>query len=165
MRIQSLEQQLMWREEKMAHAVASQKELRERVLQYHDDFAREKEEVFDVASDMTRQYKGMQEELLSRINLLENQINELKDQLEGSRLQLEETRREKAQELARKDAEIAEQKQKMEDMAVEFGEMLKETLDKMSERIEIANNSWEADTGAGVARRLEEFKMGVSTDR
>ena len=34
----------------------------------------------------------------------------------------------------------------------------------MSERIEIANNSWEADTGAGVARRLEEFKMGVSTD-
>lgn len=165
LRIQSLEQQLMWREEKMAHAVASQKELRERVLQYHDDFAREKEEVFDVASDMTRQYKGMQEELLSRINLLENQITELKDQLEGSRLQLEETRREKAQELARKDAEIAEQKQKMEDMAVEFGEMLKETLDKMSERIEIANNSWEADTGAGVARRLEEFKMGVSTDR
>merc|ERR1740124_1691746 len=138
LRIQSLEQQLMWREKK---------------------------EVFDVASDMTRQYKGMQEELLSRINLLENQINELKDQLEGSRLQLEETRREKAQELARKDAEIAEQKQKMEDMAMEFGEMLKETLDKMSERIEIANNSWEADTGAGVARRLEEFKMGVSTDR
>lgn len=130
LRIQSLEQQLMWREEKMAHAVAAQKELRERVLQYHADFAREKEEVFDVASDMTRQYKGMQEELLSRINLLENQINELKDQLEGSRLQLEETRREKAQELARKDAEIAEQKQKMEDMAVEFGEMLKETLDK-----------------------------------
>lgn len=224
LRIQSLEQQLMWREEKMAHAVAAQKELRERVLQYHADFAREKEEVFDVASDMTRQYKGMQEELLSRINLLENQINELKDQLEGSRLQLEETRREKAQELARKDAEIAEQKQKMEDMAVEFGEMLKETLDKarcppprapsaparrahatrprrprargapqrrvccarwvgescvagscanphppprlqMSERIEIANNSWEADTGAGVTRRLEEFKMGVSTDR
>ena len=34
------------------------------------------------------------------------------------------------QELARKDAEIAEQKQKMEDMAVEFGDMLKETLDK-----------------------------------
>ena len=27
----------------------------------------------------------------------------------------------------------------MEDMAVEFGEMLKETLDKMSEKIEITN--------------------------
>ena len=164
LRIQSLEQQLMWREEKMAHAVAAQKELRERVLQYHADFAREKEEVFDVASDMTRQYKGMQEELLSRINLLENQINELKDQLEGSRLQLEETRREKAQELARKDAEIAEQKQKMEDMAVEFGDMLKETLDRMSEKIEISHSSWEGGAGESVSRRLDEFKMGVSAN-
>ena len=44
------------------------------VLQYHNDFAREKEEIFDVASDMTRQYKGMQEELLSRINLLEGTV-------------------------------------------------------------------------------------------
>ena len=39
------------------------------------------------------------------------------------------------------DHEIAEQKQKMEDMAVEFGEMLKETLDRMSERIEVSNSS------------------------
>ena len=39
----------------------------------------------------------------------------------------------------------------MEDMAVEFGEMLKETLDRMSERIEVSNSSWEGDAGAGVA--------------
>ena len=148
----------------MQQALTSQKELRDRVVHYHNDFEREKVEIFDIAADMTRQYKGMQEELLARVNLLENTIQEQKDQLEKSRQQLEEMRREKAQELARKDAEIAEQKQKMEDMAVEFGEMLKETLDKMSERIESANNSWEADTGAGVARRLEEFKMGVSQD-
>ena len=43
--------------------------MRDRVLQYHADFAKEKEEVFDVAADMTRQYKGMQEELLGRINI------------------------------------------------------------------------------------------------
>lgn len=66
----------------------------------------------------------------------------------------------RAQELAKKDAEIAEQKLKMEDMAVEFGEMLKETLDKMSERIEITNTSWDGGTGEQVARRLEEFKVG-----
>ena len=70
----------------------------------------------------------------------------------------------RAQELARKEAEIAEQKQKMEDMAVEFGEMLKETLDKMSEKIEITNQGWEAGTGDSIARRLEEHKMGVSAD-
>ena len=95
-------------------------------------------QVFDIAADMTRQYKGMQEELLDRINELERQaraissalapilqlvstraalcwqINEQKDLLEEGRLQLDKEKRDKAQELAHKDAEIARQKQKME---------------------------------------------------
>lgn len=59
-RIESLERQLAWREEKMAAALASQKELKERVVLYHEDFEREKASIFDIAADMTRQYKGMQ---------------------------------------------------------------------------------------------------------
>lgn len=39
----------------------------------------------------------MQEELLSRLNLLENQVSSLKEQLEMSRIQLEELRAEKSQ--------------------------------------------------------------------
>ena len=114
---------------------------------------------------MTRQYKGMQEELIAQINKHEQTISEQKDQLERAQLQLEEVRRQMAVELALKDSEIQEQKQKMEDMAVEFGEMLKETLDKMSEKIEITNQGWEAGTGDSIARRLEEHKMGVGGDR
>jgi hypothetical protein len=59
-RIESLERQLAWREEKMSAALASQRELKERVALYHEDFEREKASIFDIASDMTRQYKGMQ---------------------------------------------------------------------------------------------------------
>jgi len=145
-------------------ALASQKELREQVDLYHRDFEKEKEEIFEIAADMTRQYKGMQEDLLEKINVLENQITEQKDALELARLNLEEERRDKAQELAHKDAEIAEQKQKMEEMALEFGDMLKETLDKMGAQIDISSSAWENDSGAGVTRRLEEFKMGVTAD-
>ena len=64
LRIESLEQQLVWREEKVQKALAAQKELQDRVAHYHKDFEREKEEVFDISADMTRQYKGMREELL-----------------------------------------------------------------------------------------------------
>jgi len=164
LRIESLEQQLVWREEKVQTALANQKELQERVTHYHKDFEREKEEIFDISADMTRQYKGMQEELLARVNKLEETIQQQKDQLEEAQQQLEEVKREKAQELALKDAEIKEQKEKMEDMAVEFGEMLKETLDKMSEKIEITNQGWEAGTGESITRRLEQHKLGVSAD-
>jgi hypothetical protein len=33
-----------------------------------------------------------------------------------------------------KDSQISDLKQRMEDMAIEFGDMLKETLDKMTDR-------------------------------
>ena len=36
---------------------------------------------FDITADMTRQYKAMQEELLGKINDLQNTINSLKDEL------------------------------------------------------------------------------------
>ena len=49
---------------------------------------------------MTRQYKSMQEELLNRVNTLENTITELRDQLEASRNHLEDTKREKDQIIA-----------------------------------------------------------------
>ena len=123
LRIESLEQQLVWREEKTQTALAGQKELQERITHYHADFEREKEEIFDISADMTRQYKGMQEELIAQVNKLQQTIAEQKDELERSQLQLEEVRRQMAVELALKDAEIKEQKDKMEDMAVEFGEV------------------------------------------
>ena len=114
LRIELLEHQLVWREEKLQQSLSSQRELEQRVQHYHADFAREKEGLFDISADMTRQYKGMQEELLARLNKLEETIQQQKDDLEKSQLQLEEVRREKAQELAQKDAEIQEQKAKME---------------------------------------------------
>jgi hypothetical protein len=47
-----------------------------------------------------------------------------------------------------KDAEIASMRQKMEDMACEFGDMLKETLDRMRERIEVSSTGFTATTTA-----------------
>jgi len=164
LRIESLEQQLVWREEKVQISLQAQRELQDRVTAYHQDFEREKEDIFDISADMTRQYKGMQEELIAQINKLEQTIAERDDQVEKLQVALEEVRRQMTVELALKDNEIEGQKQKMEDMAMEFGEMLKETLDKMSEKIEITNQGWEAGTGDSIARRLEEHKMGVSAD-
>ena len=48
---------------------------------------------------------------------------------------------EKEEVIANKDKEIASWKLKNEEMAKEFGQMLKQTLDKMSERIVISNDN------------------------
>ena len=66
---------------------------------------------------------------------------------EQARLKHLEMEKMKDQIISQKEAEIQEMKTKMDEMAGEFGDMLKETLDKMSDRIEVTNTSWDGDNG------------------
>eukprot|EP00762_Andalucia_godoyi_P005349 ANDGO_06742.mRNA.1 hypothetical protein GUITHDRAFT_149716 len=144
-RIEALERFLAMRSEQTFKSKSEQLELSTRVRELHEDFSKEQDDRFAITSDMTRQYKAMQEELITRINVLENTIANLRDELELSRIALEQQKKEKDHLVGMKDREIAEQKQKMEDMAIEFGEMLKETLEKMSQRIDTSGQQFNAD--------------------
>jgi DNA repair exonuclease SbcCD ATPase subunit len=163
LRIEALERELVQRQDVVNRALQSHNDMRQRQAELLKDFEDEKQTTFAITADMTRQYKSMQEELMKRINTLETTIMEQKDQLELARQANEELTKQKDQELALKDATIADLKMKMEDMSQEFGEMLKETLDKMSEKIEATSNEWEQDAGGGgnVEKKLEE--LGVTS--
>jgi len=163
LRIEALERELVQRQDVVNRALQSHNDMRQRQAELLKDFEDEKQTTFAITADMTRQYKSMQEELMKRINTLETTIMEQKDQLELARQANEELTKQKDQELALKDATIADLKMKMEDMSQEFGEMLKETLDKMSEKIEATSNEWEQDAGGGgnVEKKLEE--LGVAS--
>ena len=66
--------------------------------------------------------------------------------------------REKDRIIAAKDDDIASLKMKMEDMAQEFGGMLKETLDKMRERIELSSTNFDMEaSGVPIMKQMEEF--------
>ena len=60
-----------------------------------------------------------------------------------------------------KDIEINELKNKIADMSSEFNRMLKETYDKMQDRIQLANETWEQEGELPMVKRLEEFKTNV----
>jgi chromosome segregation ATPase len=116
------------RTEEASKAIASKRELQSRVSQISKDFEEEQKQTFEITQDMTRQYKGMQEELLSRINKLEETVQQLHDQLSDSDSRQERILKDKNAIIAMKDEEIANLKQKMDDMADEFSEMLKVRL-------------------------------------
>ena len=101
--------------------------------------------------DGKRKRKGLREE-----------ITELRDQLELQGLAYEDLKKEKDRALAVKEAEIVDMKQKMDDMSAEFGDMLKATLEKMSERINITNSNFDADlgsTGVPTEDKQQEFHL------
>lgn len=171
------------RTEEASKAIATKRELQSRVEQISRDFEEEKTTTFEITQDMTRQYKGMQEELLSRINKLEETVQQLHDQLADADARQERMMKDKNQIIQMKDDEISQLKAKMDDMAEEFGEMLRvgslcycsfhhvvhvlvllppfnsqETLEKMRERIEITSGNFD-NPELPIQRRMEELKL------
>eukprot|EP00743_Colponemidia_sp_Colp-15_P001143 GILK01001255.1.p1 GENE.GILK01001255.1~~GILK01001255.1.p1 ORF type:complete len:202 (+),score=58.52 GILK01001255.1:29-634(+) len=159
LQVQTLQRKLMMKTEDALRARASENELRSRVMELDRDFNEEQQRTFDITSDMTRQYKAMQEELLNRINQLENTVADQKEDLDKAQQSFEELKRTKDEIIAGKDEQILELKRKMEEMSKEFANMLKETLEKMTERIELTNNQWENEEDSPMMRRLEEFSL------
>jgi hypothetical protein len=82
----------------------------------------------------------------------------LRDSLADADVRLERTLKEKNVIIDIKDKEIEELRSKMDDMAEEFGEMLRETLDKMRERIEVTSGNFETPD-VPIQRRMEEMKL------
>ena len=64
---QSLQLQLAERSEESSRALVAKRDLQSRVEQITRDFEEEEKQTFEITQDMTRQYKGMQEELLGRV--------------------------------------------------------------------------------------------------
>lgn len=56
------------RSEEASKALAAKREYQGRIEQISKDFEEEQRQTFEITQDMTRQYKGMQEELLTRVS-------------------------------------------------------------------------------------------------
>ena len=143
--VMSLRTQLGMRQTALTDAETAKREAEEKLAKLRADFDQEQETAYEISKDMTRQYKGMQEQLVERITQLSNTVQDLQDKLDDAESHLAKTVREKDEIIASKDEEISQMKAKMEDMAREFGGMLKETLDKMRERIELSSTNLEVD--------------------
>ncbi|KAJ1456576.1 hypothetical protein M885DRAFT_517398 [Pelagophyceae sp. CCMP2097] len=145
---QSLQMQLADRTDEMTKARNDKRELEQKVSKVQGDFDEEQKTAFEITRDMTRQYKGMQEQLIDRITQLSHTVQDLQDKLDEAEQHMERTVGDKDRIIALKDDEIAQMKAKMDDMAQEFGGMLKETLDKMRERIELSSTSLDIEQSA-----------------
>mmetsp|Transcript_33388 Transcript_33388/g.56052 ORF Transcript_33388/g.56052 Transcript_33388/m.56052 type:complete len:194 (+) Transcript_33388:42-623(+) len=154
---QSLQVQLAERSEESSKALAAKREYKARIEQIQRDFEEEQRQTFEITQDMTRQYKGMQEELLTKINKLEETIQDLNDRLAEADVRQARVMKDKNHIISLKDQEIHDLKSKMDEMAEEFGEMLRETLEKMRERIEISSNNYEGPDLL-IQQRMEELK-------
>ena len=159
--ISSLQVQLSERAEESSKAVSAKRELQEKMETMAEEFSQARKRTLEIKQDMTRQYTSMQEDLLSKIIQLDKANGELRDLLAEADVRKERIIKEKNAILQIKDEEIAELKSKIDTMSDEFGDMLRETLDKMRERIEVSSGNFEAPE-VQVQQKMEELEVAHS---
>lgn len=104
---------------------------------------------------MMRQYTNMVQERDEKITALETELYGNERDLSEKDKQLKELIRTKDREIQEKEEIIAELRNKINDMSQEFANMLKATLDKMQERIELANTQWETEVTESPSKKIK----------
>ena len=132
---QALEQQLAYRAEATAEAVAEVESIQEKLIDATAKLEEEKDRSMDMARSMTRQYKGMQEDLLNKINEREREMQSLRDELETLKVTHKEDIAQKNSEIQQNDADIKKQTFITENLCRRFTEILADA------RIKIINHA------------------------
>jgi len=135
LQIETLERELFVKVRIEENLRANTMQLRDKVEQMQGDYRQEQKTTFAVTSDMARQYKALQEELIHKINTLETTLTEQKEELDMTRNELRELCRDKDDIICHKDRIVGELKSRTDQMCAEFHEMLKKTLTLMKDHM------------------------------
>mmetsp|Transcript_6087 Transcript_6087/g.15045 ORF Transcript_6087/g.15045 Transcript_6087/m.15045 type:complete len:191 (-) Transcript_6087:184-756(-) len=159
-RLEVLQYRLMVKDDAIAQCMRDEETHKKTIDELDSGFNQESDRALENTAEMQRQYREMQNSFNERIEDLQLQVAQSKADIEAVRDEIEKTAVEKDDVISAKDDEIRSLTLKMETMAFEFADMLKETLDKMSQRIEISHSSWDRDPSRPpLMNRLKEFSL------
>ena len=90
---------------------------------------------------MTKQFDALQDMLQEKRDLPQITVDKLKTELHDTQMAKRDVLEEKERELNQKEQDITLIQAKMDEMSEEFSGMLKQTLQKMQERITLSNTT------------------------
>ncbi|KAG1681039.1 hypothetical protein FOA52_009999 [Chlamydomonas sp. UWO 241] len=131
----SLQRLLELRSFEALEARRSERLWRERNEAFSSALDQHKENTLDITSDMVRQYKAMQETTSRRVQDLEATVSGLRETVADRDAEIERLKGEQDAVRQACEAEVLEYQRKMEDMQGQFTQMLRETLEKMHEKL------------------------------
>jgi len=163
-RMHVLQDRIQIKDELLLTCGSSEERYKTQISELDKLFKLEQEKAAEVTGEMGRQYREMQDSFNERIEDLQEQVSQSKQEIESAQQEVEKTRVDKDETLRQKDEEIRSLTLKMETMAFEYADMLKETLDKMSQRIEVTHSTWDRGGKPPLMNRLKEFSLNESPE-
>jgi chromosome segregation ATPase len=154
LQVEILQAKLVEQKEKADNAKASEHEVKSKLFELEKQYREEEDSRFMIITNMTRQYKSLEQQLEAEKNELKKKVREQEETIAMKESEILTLQKEKKEELEKKDEEIRDLRQKIQDMSSEFARMLRETLDKMQDRIEMAQ--WDNDHDPQIMKQLKD---------
>ncbi|XP_044059295.1 coiled-coil domain-containing protein 153 [Siniperca chuatsi] len=118
-------------------------DLRRRMRDMEQKLQRERQDHRDINSDLSRQYKTMQQEVTNKVKRLEKEVSQLSEELVLCQEELRKEKREHEQVEQEKDATIADLQHKLDNMETDYKKILHETLDSLTSQLSVTRQGWE----------------------
>ena len=157
---QALEIQLAHRSEMTADASFQYESMKKSLDETMKLYEEEKKATTDIMRDMTRQYKGMEDDLLNKINERERTIQELRDELNLQRKESKKSLQDKDEVILQREKEIQNLDNEKEELCSQFARMLSNAFDQMKERIEVHSACYN-EQAVPIQHRMEKFNFKV----
>ncbi len=155
---QSLQFQLAQRSESTASITEQYESIKQSLHEMEDKLEKEKEMTNHLTRDMTRQYKGMQDELLNKIHKRDVTIEHLTDTLRNEEVERKKVVEEKEGVIREREKRIKSLEEDMEKQCLVFAKMLEDAVEQLKERIEVGSASYD-EKYVPIQHKLEEFKF------
>ena len=155
--VQSLKERLASEQERRdsARATVEAKRVAEKeTLQMINECKKKTE---GIVIQMTECYKNLEENLLKEIAIKQQTVAKQKEEIKQWQVECQQIKISNEQLEIEKDNEIADLKKRIDEMTSEFAQMLKDTLTKMQERIEFANQQWEDENEISMLKKFEDM--------
>jgi len=155
--IQALQIQLSHRSEGTSNAFSKCDSMRKTLIEATQKYDEEKQLSLDLTQNMTRQYKGMQDNLLNKINSCERVIEDLRVAAEVQSKEYEQKVNGKEGIIQERNQAIRLLEKKTESLCFDFAKMLSDAVNQMKERIEV--HSLYNNQAVPIQHRMEEFNL------
>lgn len=165
--------QIVSQQETTDRCKASENEFRQKMIELERDNTALKTKQMAISADMTSQYKRMQEQLNGEITGFRAENERLQETISNNERNrkvwvwlgwmetaqkdaaYEELKKEKDLILLKKDEQIRDLQRKIDEMSSEFARMLKETLEKMQDRVEL--QQWDNESEEKMVKKFKEI--------
>ncbi|XP_046554168.1 coiled-coil domain-containing protein 153-like [Haliotis rubra] len=141
--IEALKDHLAVRKQLTRRANVVSEGWQQRMSEAENDLASHKEDQLAINADMTRQYKTMQTEMGITIHQLETELERTHQTLKKTEVELKKTKEEQEMMRREKDSEINDLKMKISSMEKAYENILREALESLEAKIDMAKTMWE----------------------